>query len=200
MQAIDAPSSRRRALLTALSFPVVGLGPGMAQSNTIDQGEQAAWSALRSGGIALLRHADAPGYGDPPGFSLTDCSTQRNLGELGRAQAIRIGVRFRQEKVKAGKVLASQWCRTTETAQAAFPGQVEFAAVFNSFFQDRSKANPQTDMARALLLTWIGPSALVVVTHQVNITALSDIVPASGEGVVLRRIGQELSVVGRIRP
>ncbi len=136
----------------------------------------------------------------PAGFSLADCDTQRNLGELGRAQAVRIGARFRQQKVKVGKVLASQWCRTTETAQAAFPGQVEAAAVFNSFFQDRSQGNPQTDMARALLLAWDGPSALVVVTHQVNITALSDVVPASGEGIVLRRVGRALRLVGRIRP
>lgn len=169
-------------------------------SHAADDGERAAWSALRNGGIALLRHADAPGYGDPPGFSLTDCSTQRNLGALGRAQAVRIGTRFRQEKVKVGKVLASQWCRTTDTAQAAFPGQVEPAPMFNSFFQDRGEAKPQTDLARALLLAWEGPSALVVVTHQVNITALSNIMPASGEGVVLRRAGQALQVVGRIRP
>ena len=200
MTAIDPTPNRRKALQAAWSLSVVGLWSAMAKANTADYEEKAAWLALRNGGIALLRHADAPGYGDPPGFSLTDCGTQRNLGELGRAQAVRIGERFRQQKVKVGKVLASQWCRTTETAQAAFPGQVEPAAVFNSFFQDRSQAKPQTDMAQALLLTWNGTSALVVVTHQVNITALSDIVPASGEGVVLRRVGQELRVVGRIRP
>lgn len=200
MTTIDVTPNRRQALLTACMLSVVGLWPAMTTANTADEEEKAAWLALRDGGIALLRHADAPGYGDPPGFSLADCGTQRNLGELGRAQAIRIGERFRQQEVKVGKVLASQWCRTTDTAQAAFPGQVEPAAVFNSFFQDRSQANPQTDMARALLLAWDGPSALVVVTHQVNITALSSIVPASGEGVVLRRVGQELRVVGRIRP
>jgi len=200
MTPVDAIPNRRQALLAACLWSVAGRWPSMATASTADDEEKAAWLALRDGGIALLRHADAPGYGDPPGFSFTDCSTQRNLGEVGRAQAIRIGERFRQQTVKVGKVLASQWCRTTDTAQAAFPGRVEPAAVFNSLFQDRSRANPQTDMARALLLAWNGPSALVVVTHQVNITALCDIVPASGEGVVLRRVGQELRLVGRIRP
>ncbi len=200
MTTIDATPNRRKALLATCWLPLVAAWPAMATATTADDAEKTAWLALRNGGIALLRHADAPGYGDPPGFSLANCGTQRNLGELGRAQAIRIGERFRQQKVKVGKVLASQWCRTTDTAQAAFPGQVESAAVFNSFFQDRSQANPQTDMARALLLAWNGPSALVVVTHQVNITALTDTVPASGEGIVLRRVGQELRLVGRIRP
>jgi phosphohistidine phosphatase SixA len=185
--------------MTMLLMPAALAWPARSSSAAADE-ETAAWLALRNGGIALLRHADAPGVGDPPGFSLTDCSTQRNLGERGRAQAVQIGARFRQQKVKVGKVLASQWCRTTETAQVAFPGQVEPATVFNSFFEDRARANPQTDMARALLLACDGPSALVVVTHQVNITALTDIVPASGEGVVLRRVGQELKLVGRIRP
>ena len=200
MTPIVSRTSRRKALQLACFLAAVEWWPALASAQTGDDEEKTAWLALRNGGIALLRHADAPGYGDPPEFSLTDCRTQRNLGEQGRAQAIRIGERFRQQKVKVGKVLASQWCRTTDTAQAAFPGQVEPVAVFNSFFQDRSQANPQTDMARALLLAWEGPSALVVVTHQVNITALSDIVPASGEGVVLRRAGHKLRVVGRIRP
>ncbi len=200
MTPIDSRPGRRKALQLACGLLALGLWPALATAQTADEEEKAAWQALRDGGIALLRHADAPGYSDPPGFSLTDCTTQRNLGELGRAQAIRIGERFRQQKVKVGKVLASQWCRTTDTAQAAFPGQVEPAPVFNSFFQDRSQANPQTDMARALLLAWDGPTSLVVVTHQVNITALSNIVPASGEGVVLRRAGRALQVVGRIRP
>ncbi len=158
------------------------------------------WSALRNGAIVLLRHADAPGIGDPPAFRLGDCTTQRNLGDAGRAQARRIGTIFRQQRVIAGKVVASQWCRTLDTAELAFPGQVTPEPAFNSFFQDRASADAQTAAARAMLLQWSGPGALVVVTHQVNITALTGISPMSGEGIVLRAQGSALVVVGRIQP
>jgi hypothetical protein len=162
--------------------------------------EEAAWQALREGGIVLFRHAIAPGGGDPPGFRLGDCATQRNLDDSGRAQARRIRDALRGQGIRVGAVLASQWCRTTETAEIAFPGRVEAAPAFNSFFADRSTGAAQTAMARGILLAWQGPGALFVSTHQVNITALTGIVPASGEGVVLRRQDGALVVAGRIRP
>jgi len=195
---IDPQAVRRTAFLATVLLAIFGLWPAPAAAES-DEEEKSAWAALRAGAIVLLRHADAPGMGDPAGFMLGDCRTQRNLDAGGREQARRIGARFRAQKVRPGKVLASQWCRTMDTAKAAFPGLVEPAPVFNSFFQDRAGAPEQTAMARALLLGWEGPSALVVVTHQVNITALTGIFPASGEGVVLRRAGNELRVVGRIR-
>lgn len=200
MTSTELKTLRRTAFVATILLSLLSLWPSIGAADTTDAEEKRAWAALRGGAIALLRHADAPGFGDPPGFMLGDCSTQRNLGDVGRKQAQRIGETFRRQKVKPGKVLASLWCRTMDTATAAFPGQVEPEPVFNSFFQDRGVAQNQTALARALLLGWQGPSALVVVTHQVNITALSGIVPASGEGVVLRRVGQELQVVGRIRP
>lgn len=162
--------------------------------------EEAAWQALREGGIVLFRHAIAPGGGDPPGFRLGDCGTQRNLDTAGRTQARRIGEALRAEGVRVGAVLASEWCRTMETAELAFPGRGEPSPAFNSFFADRSIAAAQTAMARAILLGWQGPGALFVSTHQVNITALTGIVPASGEGVVLRRQDGALVMAGRIRP
>jgi phosphohistidine phosphatase SixA len=158
------------------------------------------WSALRNGAVVLLRHADAPGFGDPPAFRPGDCTTQRNLGDAGRAQAQRIGDIFRQQRVIPGKVVASQWCRTLDTAELAFPGQVTPEPAFNSFFQDRARADAQTASARSMLRQWSGPGALVVVTHQVNITALTGISPMSGEGIVLRPQGQALVVIGRIQP
>lgn len=191
------PSRRtqvRRMLLAVASALLAPLAAAAAGD------EAAAWSALRDGAIVLFRHADAPGGGDPPGFRLDDCTTQRNLGDAGRAQARRIGQAFRQNRVRPGAVMASQWCRTRDTAELAFPGQVVPNAAFNSFFQDRARSGPQTASARAILRDWSGPGTLVVVTHQVNITALTGLVPASGEGVVLRRAGAELELVGRIRP
>ena len=162
--------------------------------------ETAAWEVLRQGGIVLFRHANAPGVGDPVGMRLGDCSSQRNLDASGRSQAIRIGEALRANGVAVGAVLTSEWCRTTETAELAFPDRVKAEPIFNSFFADRSTAGEQTEAARRYLLRWSGPAALVVSTHQVNITALTRIVPASGEGVVMKASGQELVVVGRIRP
>lgn len=162
--------------------------------------EAAAWAALRGGAIVLFRHAHAPGGGDPGGMRLGDCATQRNLDATGRAQAVRIGQALRDEGVPVSAVLTSEWCRTRETADLAFPEQARPEPIFNSFFADRRTGPAQTEAARALLLGWAGPGTLFVSTHQVNITALTRIVPASGEGVVLRREGAELVVVGRIRP
>jgi hypothetical protein len=97
-------------------------------------------------------------------------------------------------------VLTSQWCRTRETAALAFPGQVQDDARFNSFFADRTSEPAQTAAALATLQRWQGPGALVVVTHQVNITALTGVFPTSGEGVVVRpAVGDGLEVVGRLR-
>ena len=148
----------------------------------------------------LFRHADAPGTGDPTGFRLGDCSTQRNLGEQGRRQAARIGERFRAERVLVAVVLSSQWCRATETAELAFPGKVQQEPAFNSFFDTRSEGPAMTSRGRAILEAWRGPGTLVVTTHQVNITALTGIVPAEGEGIVLRAAPDALSIIGRIRP
>jgi phosphohistidine phosphatase SixA len=162
--------------------------------------EAVAWDALRQGAIVLFRHANAPGVGDPAGFRLNDCTRQRNLDEAGRRQATRIGEAFRAQAVTVGRVLTSQWCRARETAELAFPAQKQDQPVFNSFFDDRSTGPAQTAAARPILINWRGPGALVVSTHQVNITALTGIVPASGEGVVLKVDGSALTVVGRIKP
>lgn len=161
--------------------------------------EAQAWAALRNNGILLLRHATAPGGGDPPGFKLGDCATQRNLDEVGRAQARDIGVQFQAQKITALSVITSQWCRCQETADLAFPGKRKDAPAFNSFFQDPALENAQTKAARALLLGWDKTEPLAVVTHQVNITALTGVVPAPGEGVVLRRKGKVLKVIGQIK-
>jgi phosphohistidine phosphatase SixA len=151
----------------------------------------------------LFRHATAPGVGDPAGFKLDDCATQRNLGEQGRAEARRLGALFREKKVQVGAVLTSQWCRTRETARLAFGEQLpRDEPVFNSFFsQSPAQRDAQTARARDLIARWKGPGTLVVVTHQVNITALTGIGAASAQGVVLRANGAgEPKVVGTIEP
>jgi phosphohistidine phosphatase SixA len=181
--------------LCGLAVSLLCLFPALAAGN------EAAWRALKQpGAIVIFRHAMAPGGGDPVGHVLNDCSTQRNLNEEGRAQARRMGERFREQGVKVGAVFSSQWCRTRETAQIAFPGLPTDAPAFNSFFNDRSHETLQTAAARKQLMAWRGPGALVVVTHQVNITALTGISPASGEGVVLQKRGRDLVVTARLAP
>lgn len=164
------------------------------------QAGQDAWSALRAGAIVVFRHANAPGGGDPPAMTLGDCSSQRNLDAVGREQARRIGERLRREEVAVGAVWTSQWCRTRETAELMGVAPVREVPAFNSFFADRNAEPAQTAAARELLLRWRGPGALVVSTHQVNISALTGVMPASGEGVVLRRDGGRLELVGRVLP
>lgn len=163
--------------------------------------EEGAWSALKEpGAVILFRHANAPGVGDPSGFVLGDCATQRNLDDRGRAEARAIGEAFRAQGVVVGKVLTSQWCRARETAELAFPRQVMEAAAFNSFFGDRSTEPQATAAAGAILAGWRGPGTLVVVTHQVNITSLTGIAPRSGEGVIVAMRQGQIAVLGRLPP
>ncbi len=186
---------RRLTVAALLCFALLGAAP-----QSVLASDDAAWKTLAQGGIVLFRHANAPGGGDPAGMRIGECATQRNLDERGRAQARRIGEVFRSRGVAVGRVLSSQWCRTRDTAELAFPGQQRDAPPFNSFFDDHAKGPAQTAAARRLLADWRGPGALVVVTHQVNITALTGIVPASGEGVVIRLVGTDVQVIGTISP
>ncbi len=103
--------------------------------------EAAAWAALRAGGhVALMRHASTePGLGDPPGYKLDDCATQRNLSAQGREEARRIGERLRKEGVVVEKVYTSPWCRCRDTALEAF-GKADDWEALSSFFDDRSRA------------------------------------------------------------
>ena len=159
---------------------------------------QSEASGLAPGTVVLFRHALAPGVGDPEGFDLNDCATQRNLGEAGRAQSRRIGDFFRRQPLPVTAVWSSQWCRVRETADLAFPGNRVDQAAFNSFFGEPDAAPAQMREAKALLDGWRGEGLLVVFTHQVNITALTGVFPASGEGVVLKRQTGQWKVDRRI--
>lgn len=147
--------------------------------------------ALRDGDVLLFRHALAPGGGDPPGFRLDDCSSQRNLSAEGRAQAARLGERVRQQAAAAGLAVAavwsSPWCRTLDTARLAFPAlSPQVQPAFASFFNEPEREAAQLAQARAQIAAWRGPGLLVIVSHQVLLTGLTGVWPASGEGVLLR--------------
>jgi phosphohistidine phosphatase SixA len=158
---------------------------------------------VEPGDVVLVRHANAPGVGDPPGLKLDDCATQRNLDDTGRAEARKLGDEFLARHLRVGAVLTSQWCRTRETARIAFGAdKVRDEPAFNSFFGGNPAANAaQTARAREILKQWAGPGVLVAVTHQVNILALASVPAATVEMVVMRKdAGGELRVVGSIRP
>jgi len=159
----------------------------------------AAWAALRQGGhIALMRHADAPGgAGDPPGFKLDDCSTQRNLSERGRSEAAAMGAQVKANRVSFARILSSPWCRCLETARLMNVGAVEVEPAFSNAFVLRDRREELKQGATAILQGWTG-GTLLVVTHGANILALSAVSPASGEIVVVDPRTTPLRVIGHI--
>lgn len=141
----------------------------------------------RPGHFGIMRHALAPGGGDPPGLRIDDCATQRNLSDQGRAQAARIGARLRAAGIAELRVFTSQWCRCRDTAALLGFGPPQDLAVLNSFFADRASGQAQTAALRAWIANMPADVPVMLVTHQVNITALTGVFPASGELVVARR-------------
>ncbi len=135
---------------------------------------------------AIMRHALAPGTGDPSNFALDDCTTQRNLSDRGRDQARSIGAAMRAAGVSVDRILTSKWCRCVETADLLGLGAVTEEPAINSFFADRSTAEAQTAATRDLLAALPSDQTAMLVTHQVNITALIDAFPQSGEVFVLK--------------
>ena len=133
--------------------------------------------------VIFLRHASAPGFGDPEDFNLADCSTQRNLDELGRVQAVNIGIELKSFGVEFDEILSSQWCRCKETADLLDLGDwVEFVGL-NSFFQNFSNKEETLALLNKKLLSKKTGVSLMV-THQVVIRAITGMVVSSG-GVVV---------------
>jgi broad specificity phosphatase PhoE len=165
------------------------------------QASDEAWQALRDGStIALFRHARAPGTGDPANFRLDDCATQRNLSAEGRRQAQAIGEQFRARQIPVEQVLSSRWCRALDTARLAFGNLTEPFPPLDSFFSGRDQEQAQTQAVRRKLQDWRSSGVLVLVTHQVNITALTGVFPSEGEMLVLKpKPGGGFDLVGRIK-
>ncbi|MBX2868879.1 MAG: histidine phosphatase family protein [Acidiferrobacterales bacterium] len=144
--------------------------------------EKQLWNGVRNGTyIAIMRHALAPGVGDPEVFELEECGTQRNLSSEGLGQARRIGERFRINAIVTADVYSSQWCRCRDTASALKLGPVGDLKPLNSFFRNFEYRESQT----LALLSWLRnrntSQPTVLVTHQVNISALLGLGTTSGE-------------------
>jgi phosphohistidine phosphatase SixA len=148
--------------------------------------------------IVLMRHAEAPGVGDPPNFQLRDCATQRNLDANGREQARRAGDLLRNLAVQPVAVYSSQWCRCQETARLLDIGPVQELPALNSFFDRREEQEAQIASLRKFLAGLPADGMpVVLVTHQVVVTALTGVYPASGESVFLRANGTGQPAVER---
>ena len=199
---MNAASFRRRVARLALLLPAAWIA--LAASLQAAELPDDLLAALRQGGHALLiRHAQTePGVGDPAGMRLDDCRSQRNLSTAGREQARAIGEALRARAIPVADVRSSQWCRCLDTARLAFAGHAPVRAwpALNSFFDDRSVEPDRTRELRAAVVAVPSAANVVWVTHQVNITALTGIVPAPGEIVVVRAGPAGVAIAGRWVP
>lgn len=171
--------------------------PSLAASVQADEG---LWRRLTAGGqVVLLRHATTtPGVGDPTGFRLDSCVTQRNLTEAGRAEARQIGATFKTRSVPVERVLSSPWCRCLETARLAF-GSAEAWEPLSSLFADRTRQAEQTRAFRALAGEKRVGGNTILVTHGANIVTFVGVSPALAEMVVVTPQGDgTFTVSGRL--
>jgi broad specificity phosphatase PhoE len=180
---LTASPSVRWALFGFLCALLVGLGirPAAAQD------QAAAWDLLRQPGHAVfMRHSEAPGYADPAGYSLDDCSTQRNLVDSGRAHARRAGEAFRRNGITFQRVLTSPWCRCKETARLAIGQDADVFAPLSNLVGRQQHAAEQVAALKAYLASLDGNTRVLFVTHGIVINALTGVSPASGEMVIVK--------------
>jgi phosphohistidine phosphatase SixA len=174
---------RRRAFLAGSALGVASLAAGSEPGGELGP-------AFRDGQqVLLMRHADAPGVGDPPGFRLGDCSSQRNLGAAGREQARAVGRWLRARGLAQARVASSPWCRCLETAQLLDYGMVQVDDSLASFFGEPRQAAARTAALQAFiarLLAQPGAPLPLLVTHQVNLSAYAGGFAASAELLLVR--------------
>jgi phosphohistidine phosphatase SixA len=156
---------------------------------------------LNAGGhILMIRHALAPGNGDPPNFKIGDCATQRNLDDTGRDQARSIGVWLRNNGVTSARVYSSQWCRCLETARLLNLGPVQELAALNSFYERTQDREPNLKALNDFISQQpVKGELIVMVTHFVTIAGFSGTGVSSGGGVLLAlHADAPYTVVGRL--
>lgn len=139
--------------------------------------------------VLLMRHADAPGYGDPRNYQIGQCSTQRNLGDLGRKQAKNTGDWLSSQGIGQAKVYSSPWCRCVDTATLLNKGDVKKEMALGSFFDDMSQAKKQTDELTKFIAAerkQFSSTPIIMVTHHVNIQSYVGVVVNSGDMVLVK--------------
>jgi len=156
---------------------------------------------MKAGGhILMIRHALAPGSGDPAHFRIGDCSTQRNLDDRGRRQAKAIGAWLRSNGITSARVYSSQWCRCLETAKLLEMGSVAELPSLNSFYEMTQDGEPNLKALRTFIAQQPSDGVLIImVTHFVTISAVANEAVSSGEGVLLElNEDAPYKVVGRL--
>ena len=150
-----------------------------------DLNQELSLEIKKGGKLIFIRHAYAPGGGDPENFDINNCNTQRNLDEVGREQAKQIGNFFNKEKIPIKEVISSEWCRCKETASIAF-SEYKTEKFLNSFFSEKFKKNKnlQIKNLRSYIDKWDKKKNLIFVTHYVVILEILDYAPSSGEIVI----------------
>ncbi|MBU3567020.1 histidine phosphatase family protein [Polynucleobacter alcilacus] len=139
--------------------------------------------------VLLMRHADAPGYGDPSGYVIAQCATQRNLGEYGKKQSKAIGAWLSSQEIQVATVFSSPWCRCLETANLLNKGPVKIDPAIGSFFDDMSLEKKQTKQLEVLIKNELGKQSrvpIILVTHHVNIQAYTGKVVGVGDMVLVK--------------
>ena len=159
---------------------------------------EAGWALLRNGGqVVLLRHAIAPGNGDPANFDIEKCSTQRNLSERGKQQARKIGALFAARAAPTERVLTSRYCRTKETARLAF-GSAEDLALLDPPPADEKARKEQISAILKEVRDYSGSGNLILVTHLETIEAITGQPAREGEAVIVGAGEDSVRVLGRI--
>ena len=154
----------------------------------VDSDQAEMIERMKAGGhILMIRHALAPGTGDPANFRIGDCSTQRNLDDRGREQAGAIGKFLRSKGITSARVYSSQWCRCLETAELINMGTVTELPALNSFYELTRDREPNLKALRKFIAEQPFDGVLVIlVTHLVTISAIANEGVSSGEGVLLK--------------
>jgi phosphohistidine phosphatase SixA len=179
------------ALRRATLIAVIVLMPAAVSNVSAQEADnvEEAWNALSGDGVVLiLRHAIAPGAGDPPGFRLDDCSTQRNLSAEGRAQAERLGALLRSRGVRITRVMSSPWCRAMDTARLMGFTGIEVNDALWNLVHNPPDREAKVAEARSLIRNWRGPGVLLLSTHGSTIRAVigASFYPPSGGSVVVQ--------------
>jgi len=167
--------------------------------------DEAALATLKAGGhVMIVRHGlTTPGFGDPLGFKLDDCATQRNLVEEGREQSRKLGRLLRERGIVIERVLSSQWCRAQETARLIDAGPVETLAISNNLYGRPAQREAQVRELRVAIGAWSGKGTLLVVTHGSVIFPLAGTNPREAEGFVLKPApgtAEGFVIIGKIGP
>jgi phosphohistidine phosphatase SixA len=191
----NLPGVQRRAMLarlsTAMVLPLWGLsGEAGAQTDRRASVAELLGAWRQGGGVLMIRHAATEsGLGDPPGFVIGQCRTQRNLSEAGRQASLEFGTWLQAQKFKPDTVRSSQWCRCQDTARLAFGGYEDWPALNSTFAGQGDSAAQQQTLRERLLALPVGRTE-VWVTHQVIMTGLTGAYPGLGEGFLVDRQGR----------